>query len=50
MTVGYVKEFKFASKGNPTQTGAGEPKETSKFVKKLSFKMVKAKAPNKGNV
>ena len=50
MTVGFVKDFKFAPKGNPAPTGAGEPKETSKFVKKLPPKMVKAKAPNKGNV
>lgn len=50
MTVGYVKDFKFAPSKNPKPAGAGEPKETSKFVKKLPHKMVKAKAPNKGNV
>ena len=50
MTVGFVKDFKFASKGNPTPAGAGEPKETAKFIKKLPVKTVKAKAPNKGNV
>ena len=50
MTVGHVKDFKFAPSKNPKAAGAGEPKETSKFVKKLSPKMVKAKAPSKGNV
>jgi len=50
MTVGFVKDFKFAPKKNPMPAGAGEPKETSKFVKKLPPKIVKAKAPNKGNV
>jgi hypothetical protein len=50
MTVGFVKDFKFAPKKNPMPAGAGEPKETSKFLKKLPPKTVKAKAPNKGNV
>lgn len=50
MTVGHVKDFKFASSKNPKPAGAGEPKETASFVKKLSHKAAKAKAPNKGNV
>ena len=50
MTVGYVKDFKFVSKKNPAPAGAGEPKETASFAKKLPHKSFKAKAPTKGNV